>query len=219
MSKKFFITGVDTDIGKTFVSKGLALALKSSGLKVGYFKPFQSGAFLEQGVLKAPDVVELDKTGIKTGYSYLLKGEVSPYLALKLNNVQIDIKKVQEDIEEFSCGLDVILVEGAGGFYCPIAPNLIFADFIKILDIETIVVTTPMLGRINHTLMTIDCLQQYDINTKGIIINQMPNNPTQSELNFIEELKAFCDTPILGIIKKLNNEEEILNSFKEISLL
>ena len=181
MNKKIFITGVDTDIGKTFVSLGFCLALKEKNVNVGYFKPFQSGAYIENGELKAPDVVEILKhINIPCSYSYLLKGEVSPYLASKSANIEIDIKKALNDIEEFSCNFDITIIEGAGGLLCPIKKGVLFSDFIKQGDFETIIVTTPHLGKINHTLMTIKCAKQKGIKIKGLIINKMPSIPSES---------------------------------------
>ena len=89
-----FITGCDTDIGKTFVSVGLCLAYENKGLKVGYYKPFQSGAYKRDDVLVAPDIYELKKySSIQTKYSYLFKGEISPHLACLINNIDIDLKE------------------------------------------------------------------------------------------------------------------------------
>ena len=220
--KKIFITGVDTDIGKTFVSIGLCLSQKTKGLKVGYFKPFQSGAFMENGNLEAPDLFELSKFSkdIPAKYSYLLKGEISPYLASKENNVKIDFEKAKKEIDEFSKPFDLTIIEGAGGLYCPVIKNKTFADFISLLDIPTVIVTTPKLGRLNHTLMTIDCAKKYNIKIQGLIINNISANPTQSELNFLNELKDFTDVKILGQIQQIKNpnKENIIKAFQGINL-
>ncbi|MBR1617626.1 dethiobiotin synthase [bacterium] len=195
------ITGTDTDIGKTFVSRAIALSFLNKGLKVGYFKPFQSGAYLNNGQLIAPDVFELEKiNGLKTAYSYLLEGEVSPYLASLLNNVQIDINKTKKDIFEFSKELDLTVIEGAGGLLCPIKKNYIYADFAFDLNLPIVIVTTPDLGRINHTLMTLQCAKDRGLNIKGLIINKMPKNPTTAQENFIFELSSFTNEKILSII-------------------
>ena len=116
--EKYFITGIDTDIGKTFVSVALCKSLKEKNINVGYFKPLQSGAYFEKESLKAPDIEELKKyLTIPSGYSYLLKGEVSPYLASKLAGINIDIEKIKKDIDNFSHSLDITIIEGAGGLY------------------------------------------------------------------------------------------------------
>ncbi len=222
MGKTIFITGVDTDIGKTFVSLGLALSLKSKGYSVGYFKPFQSGAYEKNGKLIAPDPDEFIKyeSEIKTKYSYLFKGEVSPHLASLIDNVEVDIIKVQNDLKEFSSQFNYTIIEGAGGLYCPAIKNNLFSDIIKKLNQEIIIVTTPALGRLNHTLMTIECAKLNNIKIKGLIINKMPDNATLSESNFVKELKLFSDIKILGIIPEIKNpeKESIINAFSGICL-
>ena len=214
--KSIFITGCDTDIGKTFVSVGLCLALENNGLKVGYFKPFQSGAI--NGM--APDIEEIKKhnTSIKTLYSYLFEGDVSPHLASILNNVEVDIEKVKTDLINFKKENDYVVIEGAGGLFCPAIKSKLFADIVAELNQEIIIVTTPDLGRINHTLMTVECAKQKNINVKGIIINKMPKNPTLSQKNFIKELKMFSDVEILGIIPEMSNptKNEIIEQFSSI---
>lgn len=218
MNKKnsIFITGVDTDIGKTFVSVGLCLALENNGLKIGYFKPFQSGAINAI----APDVQELKKytNDVKTLYSYLFKEEVSPHLAGVLNDIEVDIEKVKVDLINFKKENDYVVIEGAGGLYCPAVKGKLFADIITELNQEIIIVTTPDLGRINHTLMTIDCAKKRGIKIKGVIINKMPNEKTLSQENFVNELKMFSDVEILGIIPEMKNptKNEIIKQFSSI---
>ena len=220
MNKSIFITGIDTDIGKTFISVGLCLAFEKINKKVGYFKPFQSGAVEKNGVMFAPDIEELKKysPNIETKFSYLLKGEVSPHLASILSNIEPDFKKIQNDLDEFSFNKDFVVIEGAGGLYCPAIKGKLFCDVIKELNQEIIIVTTPHLGKINHTLLTIDCALKHGIKIKGLIINKMPKNPTLSEQNFISELKMFCDIEILGVIPELLNpkKEEIIDNFSSI---
>lgn len=222
MSKNIFITGVDTDIGKTFVSLGLCLSLKSKGYKVGYFKPFQSGAYEKENELIAPDLNELKKydKDIETKYSYLFKGEVSPHLASLITNIEVDIEKVKQDLKEFSDRFDYTIVEGAGGLYCPAVKNNLFSDIIKKLDTEIIIVTTPALGRLNHTLMTIECAKLNNIKIKGLIINKVPKNPTLSEENFTKELKLFSDIKILGEIPNTADlsKDSITELFKDIEI-
>lgn len=218
----FFITGVDTNIGKTFTSIGIALAQESKGKNIAYFKPFQSGAYEENGSLVAPDVYELKKfsNNITTKYSYLFKGEISPHLASVLENTDVDLNKVKSDLEEIKKDHDFIVIEGAGGYYCPATKGKLFSDVIKFLDEEVIIVTTPDLGRINHTLMTLKLAQIEGIKVKGLIINNMPKNKTLSQEYFIEELKMFSDIEILGIIPKINNptKENLIEIYNKIIL-
>ena len=221
MNNSIFITGTDTNIGKTFVSLGIALFLKNKGKKIGYFKPFQSGAYEKNNKLIAPDIEEFKQyPDIKTKCSYLLQGEVSPHLASILSNVKIDINKIKKDFNDFSKNNDYTIIEGAGGLYCPAYENKTFADVINFLNQEIIIVTTPELGKLNHALMTIDCAKNKNIKIKGLIINKMPQKPTLSEKNFVQELKMYSNEKIIGIIPKIQNpsENEIIKAFCEINL-
>lgn len=219
--KSIFITGCDTGIGKTFVSIGLCLAAEKKGLKTGYFKPFQSGAYKKDDVLVAPDIYELKKySSIETKYSYLFKGEISPHLACLINNVDVDLNKIKKDYEDFSNKLDLMVIEGAGGLYCPACKGNLFSDIIKFLNQEIIIVTTPSLGRLNHLLMTIECAKLNNINIKGVIINNLSSNPTLSESKFCEEFQNFSDVKIIGQIPQFNkfDKTQIIESFKEIEI-
>ena len=204
---EYFITGIDTDIGKTFITKGLALAFDSANKKTGVYKPLQSGAIKSGNSFLAPDleaVKELSQN-INTKCSYLLEGEVSPALAARLAGIRIDINKIKDDFKCFSKKNDVTLVEGAGGILAPAADNMLCADLIKELNIPVIVVTVPFLGRLNHTLLTLHYAQSRNINIKGIIINKIPQKTDDlATINFIQELKMYSDIEILGKIKDCN---------------
>lgn len=219
--KSIFITGVDTDIGKTFVSVGLCLKYEMSGKNVAYYKPFQSGAYEKDGKLIAPDVFELKKySNVQGFYSYLFEGEVSPNLAAETLNIQVDENKIKNDFKKIENEFDFIVTEGAGGLYCPAYKGKLFSDIIKLLNLETIIVTTPCLGRLNHTLMTLECAKLNGIKVKGIIINKVPNKMTPSEEKFLDELKMFSDVKILGIVPEIKNysKEDIIKVFNQIDL-
>mgnify|MGYP002625932767 CR=1 FL=1 len=219
---EYFITGVDTDIGKTFVTKGLSLACKHNGKRTGVFKPLQSGAINTPSGRFAPDLEAVKKLSdeINTKYSYLLDGEVSPALAARLSGITIDTQKIKQDFDEFRIQNDITLVEGAGGLLAPATDNMLCADLIKLLNIPIIIVTVPFLGRLNHTLLSIFYAKTKNIPIHGIIINQVPDNTNnQATKNFINELQMYSDVPILGIIPQLKeeNKESIINIFKEIT--
>jgi len=218
MNNSIFITGCDTDIGKTFVSVGLCLTLENKGFKTAYYKPFQSS--VKNGI--APDIEEFKKysNSVETKFSYLFEGDVSPHLASVLGDVEIDINKIKNDLEKLKKENDFVVIEGAGGLYCPAYNGKLFADVIKELNQEIIIVTTPDLGRINHALMTIECAKQKGIKIRGLIINKMPEYKTLSQENFIKELKMFTDVEILSVIPKTDNptKQEFIDVFSKVNL-
>ena len=141
-------------------------------------------------------------------------------MASIIDNVEVDIKKVKNDLKEFQKNLDFTVIEGAGGLYCPAYKGKLFSDIIKELNQEAVIVSTVSLGKLNHLLMTLECAKLNNIKVKGIILNKYPRNPTLSEKNFIKELKLFTDTEILGIIPEMDNptKENIIKIFKDINL-
>ena len=217
---EYFITGIDTDIGKTFVTKGLALTLEKQGQKVGVFKPLQSSAIETENGFLAPDleaIKEFSNT-IKTKCSYIFKGDVSPALASRLAGVRIEIDKIKSDFEEFKKNNNITLVEGAGGILAPATDTMLCADLIKALNIPIIIVTVPFLGRLNHTLLTIHYAKTNNITIKGIIVNKIPRKTNDlATQNFIDELKRYTNIEIIGEIKEINNKN-ILEEFKNIQL-
>jgi dethiobiotin synthetase len=217
---EYFITGVDTDIGKTFITKGLALKLEKEGKKIGVFKPLQSSAIETPQGLLAPDLEAIKElsTSINTKYSYIFKGDVSPALAARLSSVKIDLEKIKKDFNSFKQENDITLVEGAGGILAPATDTMLCADLIKELNIPIIIVTVPFLGRLNHTLLTIHYAKTNNIPIKGIIINKIPNKTNDlATQNFIDELKHYTDVNIIGQIKEINNLN-ILEEFNSIKL-
>ncbi len=219
---EYFITGIDTDIGKTFVTKGLALAFENRGIKTGVYKPLQSGAISKPDGFIAPDLYEIEKYSktINTKCSYLLEGEVSPALAARLKGIKIDKNKIRSDFDSFKKENQITLVEGAGGILAPATDDMLFADLIKLLNIPVIIVSVPFLGRLNHTLLTVHYAKTNGINIKGIIINRVPLSTDDLAVkNFTDELKMYTDTPILGSVLELknNDKESVINEFKKFT--
>ena len=217
---EYFITGIDTDIGKTFITKGIALKFEKEGKKVGVFKPLQSSAIETTNGLLAPDLEAIKElsNNIKTKCSYIFKGDISPALAARLAGIKIDIDKIKTDLEEFKKENEITLVEGAGGILAPATNTMLCADLIKELNIPIIIVTEPFLGRLNHTLLTIHYAKTNNIEIKGIIINKIPRETNNlATQNFIDELKRYTDIKIIGEIKEIE-QKDIFEEFKNITL-
>ncbi|MEN9447090.1 MAG: hypothetical protein RJA25_380 [Bacteroidota bacterium] len=164
---KFFITGIDTNIGKTVVSTILAEALKAD-----YWKPIQSGNLKETD----SDFVKKYAENVQTVHdeTYLLNHPVSPHLAAKIENKYINIKSFT--IKNSSNNL---IIEGAGGLMVPLSDKSLIKDLIIKLQIPVIVVSKNYLGSINHTLLTIQVLQQFNIPIAGIIFNGDSNKDSE----------------------------------------
>lgn len=198
-----FITGTDTNVGKTFVTAGLAVFLAKQGYKVGVFKPLQTGAIKAKDGFQCPDLeyVKSFDMNIITKSSYQFIEPVAPYIAAKINKTEISFNKINDDLCELQDICDFVIVEGAGGILTPIYADKTMADLIKFMNIPVIIVSRPDLGTINHTLLTVESTKNYNINLKGIIISKYPNNIKDLAIKTAPEIiKIFSNTPILGII-------------------
>ena len=205
--QNFFITGTDTDVGKSIVTLAFALYYEQKGLQVGVYKPLQSGAFWQNEKLIAPDLALIQKysSTIKTKCSYLLEGECSPALAMKMANVSFSLEKILEDYHKFSQQCDIVLVEGAGGLLCPVdfVKQLTMADIIKALALPCYIVARPNLGTINHTLLTDYVAKEKNLCVQGIIINKYPTETQDIAIqNVCLEIEKYTNTPITHIIPK-----------------
>jgi dethiobiotin synthetase len=222
-----FITGTDTDVGKTVVTAGLAASVKSMGYSVGVFKPVQSGAPKINGEFVSPDLefVKTVDAGILTHASYNFKEPVAPSLAAILDGVDIDIDKIIEDYKELERKCDFVIVEGAGGLLAPIKGKFLMRDLAKSLDLPLLIVARPDLGTINHTLLTIEAAKSHNIKIAGIIIsgvakNAIPpaKNATIFAKNAFDIIEYISGEKILGILPKIEDLSNNPAGLKDVFL-
>ena len=174
---KLFITGISTDVGKTIASSILVEALEAD-----YWKPIQAGDLDNSDSHKIESYISNNKTVIHKN-SYLLNTPASPHLAAKLDGVTIDLNQIKEPVTE-----NHLIIEGAGGLFVPLNNTDCVIDLIK-PDYKVVVVSRHYLGSINHTLLTIEALQNRKINITGIIFNGNENKSTEEIILFLFLIK------------------------------
>jgi len=204
-SRGLFITGTDTEVGKTIVTGGLAAILREEGYRVGVMKPAESGCAEKDGVLLPADAEflrEMSGTNdpLDTIVPYRFKEPLAPAVAAEQEGVLIDIDKLVRNFEELSCHHDFVLVEGAGGLLVPLCRDFLMADLIKLLKVPLLIISRANLGTINHTLLTVRYAQAEQINIKGIVINNLsPERTLASETN-PGVIANLCDVPLWGTL-------------------
>lgn len=156
--KQYFITGTNTDVGKTVIS-----ALLCEHLKADYFKPIQTGS---HGMLDSNEISKLTDAVIHKN-SYCLEVPASPAFAGKCENIEIDFKNI---VLPDTNGRNII-VEGAGGCMVPINSKQITLDLIKYLNLPVILVVKNELGCVSSALTSILALRQWNIDIAGVILN------------------------------------------------
>ncbi|MDA7716995.1 dethiobiotin synthase [bacterium] len=181
MSKKIFITGIGTDVGKTIVS-----AIVVEALQADYFKPVQAGDLEYSDTHKVQELVS-NSTSKFHDNSYALHTPMSPHAAAEIDNVTIQTDKINIPKVDNN-----IVIEGAGGILVPLNDKDTILDLIQ-PDYKVIVVSRHYLGSINHTLMTIKILKEQGYNV-SVIFNGEENKTTE------DIIKKMTGVSILGRI-------------------
>jgi len=187
--KNYFVTGIGTNIGKTIVS-----AILTEALETDYWKPIQAGDLDFSDSLKVESLISNTKTKIHPE-AYRLNKPMSPHAAAKLDNITIDLEKI-----ELPKTTNNLIIEGAGGLMVPLNNKDLIIDLIKKLDVEVILVSQNYLGSINHTLLSLEVLNSYGLKIKGIIFNGDVNNETE------QYILNFSGVQFLG---RINYHQEI----------
>jgi dethiobiotin synthetase len=168
ITMKIFVTGIGTDVGKTIVS-----AIITEALEADYWKPIQAGDLDNSDSHKIKCFLSNKKTVIHPN-SYALNTPASPHLAAELDRITIDLKKIIEPKTE-----NHLVIEGAGGVFVPLNSKDCVIDLIQ-SDYKVIVVSRHYLGSINHTLLTVEALQNRKIVVAGIVFSGAENNASES---------------------------------------
>lgn len=164
----FFVTGTDTDIGKTFFSTLLIRGLRAQGVNAIGMKPISCGDLDDPRALA--DASEF------TGPMELINPvsfdqPVAPFTAAVLSGRQIDVSTILKSFQALKTNYQSVIVEGAGGWMVPILPNYFMADLALELGIPVLIVAENKLGTLNHTLLTVDSLQRRGVPCAGLILN------------------------------------------------
>jgi len=214
--KCIFITGTDTDVGKTVITGGLAAALTRFGKKVAVYKPIQCGDLLT-GEIKSKDLSliqelsGLSSDSLKSDYNFSLAS--SPHLAAEQEKQIIDIKLIKKSINLLIESNDYVLVEGAGGLIVPISRQYTVLDLIKDLNTNVIVVARAGLGTINHTSLTLAALKSKGISVIGIILNYYKGGIIEDDNK--EIIQALNDVIVLGSVPFSDNIKELASKFED----
>ncbi|QKF64392.1 adenosylmethionine--8-amino-7-oxononanoate transaminase [Campylobacter corcagiensis] len=204
-----FITGTDTDVGKTFITASLLKAYLDLGKDAVAIKPVQSGCENSDAL----DTKVYKSVNPNNNFSplYALNLATSPHLAAKADGVEIELEKCVNYCNEFLSNHKEVLVEGAGGLFVPLNDNQTMIDLIKRLDLPTVLVASNKLGAINHTILSLKTLKNYGIKTPLLVLNLSDEKSEISRSN-IEYLRLNFK----GEIVVINSGESIDSASKKL---
>ena len=211
MGKGLFITGTDTDVGKTYVTALLVKTLRKAGFDVGYYKAAISGA---------PTVAESDAgfvnrfAGINEPedmiLSYLYQNAVSPHLAARIEGNPVEKEVILKAWERVKKAYPYVTMEGSGGIMCPIRHDekavYYLEDIIQWLHLPVLVVANAGLGTINHVVTTCEYIKNRHIPVKGILLNHWKGGIMEEDnVKMIEEITG------VKVLAKIRDGDSLLD--------
>lgn len=209
MRNTLFITGTDTDVGKTIVTATLLRALRARGINAASMKPVQTGATCINGVWRAPDLdlhhqaadLHVDDATYALMAPYCYEPACSPHLAGRLVKHYPDIPRIVQCAETLLERYSVLLIEGAGGLLAPLDEDLAMLNLIAALDVPTMVVARTGLGTINHSLLTLAELAAAEVQVPGIVFTQStPVGDARIDEDNPRAVTRLSNTPLLGVL-------------------
>jgi dethiobiotin synthetase len=202
--RAMFVTGTDTDAGKTYISAALLRHFAAQSLRVVGMKPVASGVTELDGVLHNSDVTQLRQASnvqadVRWINPYCFAPAIAPHIAAQQAGVTIDLQQIKQAYEQL-CGMaDVVVVEGAGGWLVPLNGQQTIADLAQLLDIPIVLVVRIRLGCINHALLSVADIQRRGLTLLGWVANCMEDEMPVMQEN-IATLQQLIAAPCLAVV-------------------
>lgn len=202
-----FLTGTDTDVGKTYVGALIARALVAEGLRVGVYKPAASGCALCAGELVSEDAVQLWEAAGRPGEldrvcPQRFEAPLAPHLAARAEGKLLDVEWLRTGVEYWRERSDIVLVEGAGGLMSPLGDEEYVADLAADFGYPLLVVAANRIGAVNQTLQTLIAAAAFGegLHVAGIVLNDLapPSTADPSCNSNLAEISARAVPPVLA---------------------
>ena len=225
--KSLFVTGTDTDVGKTCVTASIVNYLSKMDVDVGVMKPFASGYKANTDSVSEDVKILMKYSSVNDPVNlinpYYFEIPTSPYDACKQLNLEIDMSKVINSYNKLSSIHDVVIVEGIGGIMTPLTKNYFLSDLISDLHLNSIIVSGSKIGSVNHIMLTYEHAKQKNLKLNGFIINQNISNGYELS-NLRHQIHDLTGEIIHGTVPyqnpfKIQSYVESFSNFVDISNL
>lgn len=212
-----FVTGTDTGVGKTVVTSALVAALVRRGVRVGVFKPVETGCVEDgNGAPVGEDCVRLARAAGSVQSpaevaSYLFREPAAPLVAAEAESATVDMDKIVGDFARLRERFDTVVVEGAGGWRVPITEDASYAELVAELNTPVVCVVGSRLGCVNHALLTFESVERSGAELLGYVVNPVD---TSGEYEFAvrtnrDLIARLTDANELGEFLRVADEEDM----------
>lgn len=195
-----FVTGTGTEVGKTVVAATIARTVAGEGKRVAVFKPAVTG--LDEGVETDHALLRRASGSDQSDEEiapYRYGPPASPHLAAALAGEEIDPERLRQAAAAAAEGADAIVCEGVGGLLVPLSPSYLVRDLAADLGYPLLVVASPGLGTINHTLLTVEAARATGLEVTSVVLNPWPEEPTEIEQSNRETIAKLAGAPVLTL--------------------
>ncbi|HFZ2060956.1 TPA: dethiobiotin synthase [Enterobacter cloacae] len=212
MTERYFVTGTDTEVGKTVVSSALLQAARLQGKTTAGYKPVASGSEMTAQGLRNTDALALQRNStLPLDYAavnpYTFAEPTSPHIISADEGPPIAFSVLSDGLRALERQADWVLVEGAGGWFTPLSDELTFADWVQREQLPVILVVGVKLGCINHAMLTAQAVQQAGLRLAGWIANDVVA-PGKRHQEYLATLRRVLPAPFLGEIPWLADGAE-----------
>ena len=220
MNKKIFITGTNTEVGKTFITKNLIEHIQLKGYSVSPYKPVETGCIKKSLTLIPRDSMIYfravnKKIALDQINPYRFLEPISPAAAIKRSKRKVTINDYLSKLKDLPNG-DLTIIEGAGGLCSPLAPDGYNIDLIRKAKVSTVLVAKDEIGVINNVILSLSMLQKYKIKVLAIVLNRKVSSQPDGMNNY-QEIKSLTKVPLIQILnKKEDNDKEFKKLIKII---
>lgn len=221
MKKRFFVTGIDTDAGKTYVTVGLLEAAKRAGLKSIGLKPIAAGAELVEDCLRNSDALLMQQaSSVKIAYEQVnpvvLEEAIAPHIAAMKEGRLVTVSRLEGFIKgTLLTPHDFALIEGAGGWRVPLNDREFLSDLAKSLCFPVILVVNMKLGCLNHAILTAEAIVRDGLSLAGWVANTGKEKMPSFEEN-LASLTSRLSAPLLGVLPWHENPLDSQQAFDDM---
>nr|WP_255709758.1 dethiobiotin synthase [Lelliottia sp. WAP21] len=225
VTERYFVTGTDTEVGKTVASSALLQAARLQGFLTAGYKPVASGSDMTPDGLRNTDALTLQRhSALTLSYQavnpYTFAEPTSPHIVSADEQRPIDFAVMSAGLKALEKSAEWVLVEGAGGWFTPLSETQTFADWVSLERLPVILVVGVKLGCINHAMLTAQAIQRSGLPLAGWIANDVVP-PGRRHQEYLATLKRLLPAPCLGEIPWLAEgaEHASTGQYLDLSLL